>query len=135
MTAMSEPAASALIVAAGLFNLAFAVFHLLFWRLFNWNQELPRLGTANRGIMQVLNLCLTYVFIVAATILLFFPLEAFATELGTFLLWAIAGFWLLRAFLQPTFFELRHPLSQALFAIFVIGSLIHGAAWWLMRDL
>jgi hypothetical protein len=128
-------AASALIVAAGLFNLAFAVFHVLFWRLFDWRNELARLGVANRGIMQVLNLCLTYVFIVAAVLLLFFPPEAFATEMGAFLLLAMAGFWLLRAVLQPMFFRLRHPLSQGLLALFVIGTLLHGAAWWLMRDI
>jgi hypothetical protein len=128
-------AASALIVAAGLFNFALAVFHLSFWRQFHWQDELPRLGVVNRGIMQVLNLCLTYVFIVAAVLLLLFPLEAFATELGTFLLLAMAGFWLLRAILQPMYFQLRHSLSQGLFAIFVVGTLIHGAAWWLMRDI
>jgi len=126
--------AAALIVASGLFNLAFAVFHLLFWRLFNWHDELRRLGMANRGVMQVLNLCLIYVFTVVALILLSFPREAFATELGAFLLLAMAGFWLLRAILQPMFFHLRHPLSQGLFAMFVIGTLIHGAASWLIRE-
>jgi hypothetical protein len=131
---MTSRAASALVVAAGLFNLAFAVFHLLFWRLFDWRIELARLGAANRGIMQVLNLCLTYVFVVSAVLLLFFPPQAFATEMGAFLLLAMAGFWLLRAVLQPMFFQLRHPLSQGLFVVFVIGTLLHGAAWWLMLD-
>jgi hypothetical protein len=127
--------APALIVAAGFFNLAFVVFHLLFSRLFNWGDELPRLSAVNRGIMQALNLCLIYVFAVASILLLLFPLEAFVSELGTFLLLAMTGFWLFRAILQPMFFQLRHRLSQGLFAVFVIGTLIHGAAWWLVRDI
>ena len=123
-----------LLVAAGVFNLAFAIFHMYFWRLFDWHQELPRLGLANRGIMQVLNLCLTYVFVVAAVLLLSFPTEAFGTELGRFLLTAMTGFWLLRTILQPLFFGMRHPLSKALFALFALGTVIHGVAWSALRD-
>lgn len=124
-----------LILAAGLFNLAFAVFHLFFWRVFGWQQELPRLGMANRGIMQVLNLCLTYVFAVAACIFLLFPLEVASTDLGRFLLLAMAGFWLTRTIFQPMFFALNHPLSVALFGVFILGALIHGFAWWGVRSI
>lgn len=125
--------ASGLIVAAGLFNLAFAIFHLFFWRLFGWRQELPRLGMANRGIMQVLNLCLIYVFAVAACVLFLFPLEVATTDLGHFLLLAMAGFWLSRAIFQPMFFALSHLLSIALFGVFILGALIHGFTWWAVR--
>lgn len=122
-----------LIVAAGLFNLAFALFHLFFWRLFDWPQELARLGAVNRGIAQVLNLCLTYLFAVAAAVLLLLPSAAFGTDLGRFFLFAWTGFWLLRAFLQPMFFGLEHRLSAALFGVFILGSVIHGWAWWGVR--
>ncbi|MGQ0834805.1 MAG: hypothetical protein ACT4O5_07770 [Gammaproteobacteria bacterium] len=122
-----------LIVAAGSFNLAFAIFHLFFWRLFNWQQELARLGMANRGIMQVLNLCMTYVFAVTAAVFLLFPGEIAGTELGRFLLVASAGLWLFRAILQPMFFGLQHSLSAALFVLFILGTLVHGLAWWLVR--
>src|SRR5688572_13811425 len=121
--------ASGLIVAAGLFNLAFAIFHLFFWRLFNWQQELPRLGTANRGIIQVLNLCMTYVFAITAALLFLFPLEVAGTELGHFLLAAVTGFWLFRSILQPMFFGLEHPLAAALLGVFILGTIIHGLAW------
>jgi hypothetical protein len=125
--------ASGLIVTAGLFNLAFAIFDLFFWRLFNWQQELPRLGMSNRGIMQVLNLCMTYVFAVTAALLFLFPREISGTEFGQFVLIAIAGFWLFRAILQPMFFGLQHPLSAALLGFFILGTLIHGVAWWIVR--
>jgi hypothetical protein len=86
-----------LIPVAGFFNLAFAIFHLFFWRLFDWPRELTRLGAANRGIVQVLNLCMTYVFAVTAALLFLFPGEIVASELGRYLLLSIAAFWLFRA--------------------------------------
>jgi hypothetical protein len=124
-----------LIVAAGLFNLAFALFHLFFWRLFKWPQELGRLGMANRGIMQVLNLCLTYLFVVAASMLFLFPGEVVGTDLGRFGLFALTGFWLMRALLQPMFFGWKHRLSAMLFGAFILGALIHGYAWWSVRGI
>lgn len=124
-----------LLAVAGLYNLAFAVFHLFFWRLFRWDQELPRLGMANRGIVQVLNLCLTYLFAAMAFILWLFPHEIARTALGHFLLFLLTGFWLMRALLQPMFFGWRHGLSVVLFAIFMLGALIHGLLWWNVRHL
>jgi len=120
----------ALLIAAGLFNLAFAVFHLFFWRLFRWPQQLAKLSAANRGIVQVLNLCLTYLFAFSALLCFLFPDELASTELGRFALLGLTGFWLVRAIYQPMFFGLEHPLSIALFFIFVLGTLIHGGAWW-----
>lgn len=124
-----------LILAAGLFNLAFAIFHLLFWRLFDWQEELARLGAANRGIMQVLNLCMIYVFAVTAALLFLFPQEIVASELGRYLLLAIAAFWLFRTILQPMYFGLRRPLSVTLMSVFILGTLLHGAAWWIARGI
>lgn len=124
---------SGLIVAAGCYNLAFAIFHLLFWRLFRWPQQLPRLNAANAGIMQVLNLCLAYVFVVAAMLCFWFGAELGGTELGQFVLVALAIFWAARAVYQPMFFGLSHPFSVALFGIFILGAAIHAAAWWTAR--
>jgi hypothetical protein len=90
---------------------------------------------ANRGIMQVLNLCLTYLFVVAGFILLLFPGDITGTDLGRFTLFAMAGFWLMRALLQPIFFGWKHWLSIVLFGIFILGTLIHGYAWWSVRDI
>ncbi len=120
---------SALLVSAGLFNLAFAAFHLLFWRLFRWPDELGRLGVANRGIMQVLNLCLTYMFVLMGGVFLLYPAQLQSTALDRWLLLGMTGFWLVRLVYQPMFFGLRHPLSIALFAAFLIGVLLHAAAW------
>lgn len=106
------------LLVCALGNLAFMVFHLSFWRLFGWRQELAKLHWTNRAIMQVLNLRLTYVFGLFAFLQLAFPNEILTTSLGRTLQGGIALFWAMRAVEQIVFFSLRHPASLAIFGIF-----------------
>jgi hypothetical protein len=117
------------ILASGVFNLALAIFHVAFWRLFGWPKSLVDSGIVNRGVTQILNLALTYLFVLSALLCLLFPVEMGATDLGRFWLFAMSGFWLVRALIQPLFFGLRHPVSLVLFAAFVLGAIIHAVAW------
>lgn len=117
------------LVAAGVFNLALAAFHLLFWRLFDWPKSIAQSGMINRGVTQILNLAVTYFFVVFSVVCFLFPAELVSTALGNFLLLAMAAFWIARALLQPLFFGLRHFLSIALFGVFIAGAIIHAAAW------
>ena len=110
------------LIFAGFYSFAFAVFHLLFWKIFKWKVDLKRISSANRNIMQILNLCLTFLFIVMGTISLAFPREIAATALGRTLVASFALFWLLRAFEQVLFFGLKHRISVALTVIFFIGA-------------
>jgi hypothetical protein len=123
------------ILAAGVFNLALAAFHLSFWRLFNWPDSLAESGALNRGVTQILNLAITYLFILCALVCFLFPAELTATSLGRFWLIAMAGFWLARALIQPVFFGLRHALSLALFCAFIVGAVVHGVAWAMVRGI
>lgn len=50
----------------GIYNPGFAVFHLAFWRIFRWKEDLASLTRINWAIMQVLYLRLTFVFLVIA---------------------------------------------------------------------
>ena len=61
------------IFAAGAFNLALAVFHLCFWRLFRWPASLAESGSLNRNVTQILNLAITYLFALFGTHLLSVP--------------------------------------------------------------
>lgn len=117
--------AKILLVLAGAFDLSFAVFHLGFWKIFRWREELPKLSFANRGILQILNLCLIYVFLAMGVACLFLGDDLAATRLGRFTLAALSLFWALRALYQPMFFGLRHPLSIGLFFAFLLGTAIH----------
>ena len=83
-----------------------AAFHLLFWRLLGWPGTLAASGAVNRGVTQILNLALTYLFGLAAAVCFLFAADIAATALGRFWLAAMAGFW-----------------------IFIVGALVHGMAW------
>ena len=117
------------ILAAGVFNGVLAAFHISFWRLFNWPRSLSDSGNVNRGVTQILNLAITYLFVLCALMCFLYPAELAMTALGRFWLVAMSGFWLARALIQPPFFGLRHVLSLTLFGVFILGAVIHGAVW------
>ena len=116
-----------LLVIGGIYNLLFAVvFHLLFWKIFNWKNDLASLTSVNRAIMQVINLCLTFVFIIFGVISLLHPDQMISTELGQTLTGLIAVFWFLRAIEQVAFFKLKNWISWAFLLIFLIGTGLYG---------
>lgn len=123
--------AEQLTLAGAAFNAALGLFHLGFWKLFRWREELSRLGVVNRGVVQVLNLMLAYVFFAVAAAQWFLAPAWTATPLGRVGTGVVAGFWLLRALLQPYFWP-RVPASWAMFALFLLGAALH--AWALTTD-
>ncbi len=113
---------SILLLTGELYSLAFAVFHMLFWRVFRWKADLQRLIPVNRAIIQVLNLRLIYVFLVMGLATVLFPVALLSTELGMFILGAESLFWFMRAIEQIIFFGMHSVASIALFWVFLIGS-------------
>ena len=116
------------LIVGGIYNLSFAVFHLLFWKIFDWKIDLPRLKLINRAIMQVLNLCLTFVFIAFGILSLLYSAEMAQTDLGRALISVAALFWLLRAVEQIVFFGLKSWISSAFLIVFIGGFCLYGAA-------
>jgi hypothetical protein len=114
---------------AGIYNLAFAGFHLAFWRLFGWERETARMTPVNAAILQVINLCLALMFVLAGAACLFFPTDLIGTDLGHFLLFAMAGFWLFRLILQPMYFGFRNAQSRVITLVFAAGVVLHFGAW------
>ena len=45
---------TALLALCAAHSFSFAAFHLAFWKLFDWREELPRMSLANRAILQVM---------------------------------------------------------------------------------
>ena len=113
---------SVLLSLAGYYCFAFAAFHMLFWKLFRWKADLQRLTPVNRSIMQVLNIRLTYVFVVVGIAMLLFGEGLLASDLGKFLLGAMSVFWLMRSIEQLVFFDAKALVSTALVLVFVIGA-------------
>ena len=74
---------------------------------------------------RILNLCLTFVFVVFAYLSLVHSVELLSTELGRSLLFLIAVFWYLRAVEQVIFFGLRRRLSILFFVIFLVGGSLY----------
>lgn len=116
------------IIAAGIYNLGFGLFHLAFWRLLDWREQLARLSPTNRAVVQALNLCLTFFFLLGAFLALFFPEEMLSTGLGQALRVGLLLFWILRTALQVILFDLRKRVHQILMGLFVAGVMVHGLA-------
>lgn len=114
-----------IIFIGGVYNLIFALFHLFFWKLFHWQDELKSISFINRQIMQILNLCLTFVFFAIAYISFFHTNELLQEGLGHSLLIIFALFWFLRSIEQIIFFGIKTKLSVAFTIIFFSGSLIY----------
>ena len=115
-----------LIQLGGVYNILLVIFHLMFWRIFNWKRELKRVTPINSAIMQVLNICLTLCFVIFAHISLLYTSELLLTNLGYFLLISMSLFWLIRALLQIIFFKLQTWVSWVFLLYFLIGSALYG---------
>jgi hypothetical protein len=98
--------AKRLVQIGGVINFFFVAFHLLFWKLFDWQQSLTSLSSDDRAIMQVLNIHTAYVLAVFSILSLAYPNEMSTTKLGRVVGMGIAGFWILRAVNQAVFWGL-----------------------------
>jgi len=117
------------IYAAAGYNVALAAFHLGFWRMFRWREELPKLHPANRGVMQVMNLMLSYVFLLMAGLQILRADEIGTSPVGRTLMAGLMGFWLIRAALQPVFFKVLPSATNVAFVLlFLAGAGLHAMA-------
>ncbi len=114
-----------LITIGGFIWLACFVFHIFFWKLFNWKQDLQSLNDVNRAIMQVLNLCLMLVFLIFGYVSIFHTDELLTTGLGKSILVGIALFGIFRAIEQIVFFDHKHNLSKLVLATALTGAVIY----------
>jgi hypothetical protein len=111
---------------AGMIDIGFAIFHAMFWKLLGWPERLEPSGSINAAITQTLNAVLIYVFVIYGSVLIGF---AMADRLAPNALTAAgAGFWALRAALQPLQFSMRTKPSIVLMAAFIIAAIVHGLA-------
>jgi len=114
-----------LIKTGGLYNILLIIFHLLFWRIFNWKDDLRKLSFLNRATMQVLNLSLTLVFVIFSYLSLVHTEELLSTTLGQALLCLMATFWLARSVQQIVFYKLKHWGSVAFLLFFLTGTVLY----------
>lgn len=122
--------AKRLLQIGGVINLLFVVFHLSFWKLFNWGQSLSSLSPDDRAVMQVLNIHTAYVLAAFAGVSLVFSNEMSATKMGRTFSLSIAGFWILRAVNQALFWGMSFAgswmiviICLAIAALYLIPSM------------
>lgn len=109
----------------GIFHLAFAVFHLFFWKIFNWQKDLCALSFVNRRIMHLLNFSLVFYFLTIAHISFFHRIEIMETSLGVTFLLAVSLFWFLRMLAQVILFGVKNKKSFLFILLFFTGSALY----------
>lgn len=109
----------------GIYNLAFAIFHLFFWKIFKWKVDLKGNSVGNRAIIQILNIRLIYIFLLMAFIYFFYPDQLIETKIGFVLLIGFLGFWIGRTIEQFIFLRVKSKMVRILTFVFFIGIVIH----------
>ena len=122
-----------LLIGGSLFHIAFVIFHLLFWKLFDWINDLKKLSYVNRSIMQILNLRLIFVFLVFAYISFFHSNALLSTQLGKVMIIAMSLFWLLRAIEQVVYFGIKNIASNLLLLIFIFGAVLYARVFYMVQ--
>lgn len=119
---------AAWIWACAAHSVGFALFHLAFWRLFDWPASLQRTSRPNRAILQIANVQLVVVFIGVAVLCVAFPQALASSPLGRSLLAGMALFWVVRLVGQFIWLRVNHPLVHGLSVSFALGAVAFAAA-------
>lgn len=114
-----------MIIVVALFNFLFGVFHLFFWKLLKWDEQLKRVSSVNKAVVQTLNICLTFLFLLIAYIFFFYSDDVLTTSIGRILLLGMTLFWSVRIVAQLYFFNLKERIHQVLLIIFIFGVVFH----------
>lgn len=117
-----------LIFACGIHSVAFALFHLGFWRLFDWPRTLQGTTRPNRAILQIANAQLVWVFTGIALLCFAMPEALADSALGRAVLGGMAVFWWLRLVLQCVWLRVHHPLVHGLSVAFAVGAVMFTVA-------
>jgi hypothetical protein len=114
-----------LLYLCGIYNLVLVVFHVLFWKVFNWKKTLDKSTKANKAVTQIMNIQLIYLFLFMAIIYLFYTKELIQSKIGNAILLGYAGFWIVRFFQQFLFLKQKGTFVIALTFLFFVGALLH----------
>ncbi len=98
-----------LLILGGIINILLGVFHLFFWKIFNWSVVLQCLPGNTRGTVIVINISLSLAVFIFGYLSIFHYRELTETKMGRVILLSISIFYLARAIAGAIFF----PLSLA----------------------
>lgn len=109
----------------GIYNIAFVVFHILFWKIFNWKETLDKGTKSSKAILQIINIQLIYLFAIMAYIYMYYGKELINSKIGNLVLIGYAGFWIIRLIQQFIFLKMKGKFVIGLTLIFLFGAFIH----------
>jgi len=115
---------STIVYLCGSHSILFALFHAVFWELFNWPKELKAISRENAAILQILNIRMIYIFLFTGFLCFFFPKDLYTTSLGKAFMVGMAVFWIGRTMEQFIFLRNNHWLVHVLTVLFVTGVII-----------
>lgn len=111
----------ALVQACGVYCVGLAVFHIFFWKIFRWKQELKTAAVSTRAFIQIANLRLIFIFLLVAFLCFRFTTELHSTALGRAFMGGMALFWLGRFIEQFIFLRYNAVMIHVLTVVFAIG--------------
>jgi len=114
-----------LIVIGGFVWIGLFIFHALFWRLFDWKNDLESLTPLNKAVMQVMNLALMLFILIFGFVSFFHADDLLTTSLGRTILIGIVVFGVFRSTLQFIFFNLKDNRSRFFLGVMIVGTLIY----------
>ena len=85
-----------LLLCAGFLAIVFAVVHLFFWKMLDWNEQLRLLAPENRGTMMMLNIAVVYYLLASAGFTFHLARASRHGALEKALLLFFGGFYLVR---------------------------------------
>ncbi len=115
-----------LLITGGILNLLLAVFHMLFWKVFNWPEGLICLSVDNRAIMQTFNLVVILILLFFAAKSLFCIEQLRRGLLGVLALLTIASLWLMRGLSEILFWGMeKGAISWVILIVCLIVTVIY----------
>ncbi|RHX87488.1 hypothetical protein [Leptospira stimsonii] len=113
------------LILGSIHSVGFAIFHVYFWKLFRWKEDLKRISFANRAILQIANLRLIYYFVFMAVITFFFRTELVHSQMGNWILIGFSFFWWGRLIEQFIFLRVNQSMVHFLSALFFLGGVLY----------
>jgi hypothetical protein len=114
-----------LLYLCGIYNIILVVFHLLFWKIFNWKVTLEKGTKTNKAIIQIMNIQLIYLFLAMSFVYLYYAKELIQSEIGNIILIVYAGFWIVRFLQQFVFLKQKGKFVISLAILFFVGAVLH----------
>ena len=123
-----------LIKLGGIFHLICGLFHIIFPKIFKWEDNLNDLPETKRKIIKeslyLSNICILLFWLILAYIPFFYSQEMLTTKIGRALLTCIVIKWVIRIFiLHPIFSGIKSKLSISRILFFLAGFLLFLIPW------